>query len=50
MIAFLVLVAPWERALFLAANAVLNDLAEAEEVAQSTVLETLSTIHELQEA
>ena len=39
--------APWERALFLAANAVLNDLAEAEEVAQSTVLEALSTIHEL---
>jgi len=46
--AFILLVRPWERAAFLAANAVVTNATTAEEVVQGAILEALSSLRVLQ--
>lgn len=45
--AFILLVRPWERAAFLAANAVVTNAATAEEIVQAAFLEALSSLRVL---
>jgi len=46
--AFILLVRPWERAAFLAANAVVTNATTAEEVVQGAILEALSSLRVVQ--
>jgi RNA polymerase sigma-70 factor (ECF subfamily) len=46
--AFILLVRPWERAAFLAANAVVTNANRAEEIVQDAILEALSSLRVLQ--
>ena len=46
--AFILLVRPWERAAFLAANAVVTNANTAEEIVQAAILEALSSLRVLQ--
>ena len=46
--AFILLVRPWERAAFLAANAVVTNATTAEEIVQGAILEALSSLRVLQ--